>query len=154
MAKMTNTKSLVSGALLKWSVSVALLVILILLITSNVIVADSIIMLVAAVSMLVPTAIGFGLYFSWYNKYVPKKTDDNSSRVEVYTEGLNQTANTKSIVAIILNLVFAIVGAILTSFLNIFGDTALIIVYLIVSAIIFSAIDFVIFHINSFKPNN
>lgn len=154
MAKMTNTKSLVAGSLLKWIVTAALLIVLILLITANIIVAESGVILIAAISMLVPSVIAYALYFSWYSKYVPKRTDGNSGKLHVETEGLESKANSKSITAIIFNLVFAIIGAILVSAFFVFGDIGIICAYLIVSAIVFSAIDFVIFHVATFKPNN
>ncbi len=153
MAKMTNTKSLVAGALLKWIVSAALLIVLILLITGNFVFGDGGVMLVAAISILVPSAIAFALYFSWYNKYVPKFTSDGTGRVEVPTSGFTKSANSKFITATILNLVFAAVCTIVINLFFTFSDTVIISVYLIVSAIVISAIDFVIFHIRAFKPN-
>ncbi len=153
MAKMTNTKSLVAGSLLKWIVTAALLIVLILLITANIIVAESGVIVIAAISMLVPSVIAYALYFSWYSKYVPKKTNDGSGRVDVPTSGFKKGADSKTITAIIFNLIFAIVGAILVSVFYVFGDIGIICVYLIVSAIVFSAIDFVVFHIGMFKPN-
>lgn len=154
MAKMTNTKSLVAGSLLKWIVTAALLIVFILLVTTNTIVAESGIIAIAAVAMIVPSIIAFALYFSWYSKYVPKKTNDGSGRVDVPTSGFRKGANSKTVTAILFNLIFAIVGAILVAVFFAFSDIALICVYLIVSAIVFSAIDFVIFHVGMFKPNN
>lgn len=154
MAKMTNTKSLVAGALLKWIVTVALLIVLILLITANIIVAEGGVILIAAITMLVPSVISFALYYSWYSKYVPKKSNDGNGRVDVPTTGFTKSANSKNVTAIIFNLAFAILGAILVGVFFVFGDVAIINVYLIVSALVFSAIDFVLFHVGMFKPNN
>lgn len=155
MAKMTNTKSLVAGALLKWIVTAALLVVFILLFTANVFQTnDAVLVIIAAIVTLVPSAIAFALYYSWYSKYVPKKTNDGSGKVDVPTSGFRKGANSKTVTAIIFNLVFAIIGSVLVSFLFPFSDIALICVCFIVSALVFSAIDFVIFHIGAFKPNN
>lgn len=153
MAKMTNTKSLVAGALLKWIVTAALLIVFILLISLDIIFAEDFVMVIAAVAMLVPSAIAFALYFSWYNKYVPKMTNDGTGRVDVPTSGFRKSANSKTVTAIIFNLIFAIIASIIIA-LTAFDDIAILVVYLIVSAIVLSAIDFVIFHIGMFKPNN